>query len=75
MHKRFPDGGKPTWDENPCNVITAEIIREDTFKFVEGACYKILREWAVIDWCVYKPNTGAEGNVDQDNKCKEIELY
>ncbi|MBK6407986.1 MAG: hypothetical protein IPF66_25055 [Holophagales bacterium] len=60
----LPDGGKPTWDENPCNVITSEIINEDTFKFVDGACYKIIREWAVIDWCVYKPNTGAEDNLD-----------
>lgn len=60
----FLDGGKPTWDEFPCNVVTSEIVKEDTFKFVEGACYKIIREWAVIDWCVYKPNTGAEDNLD-----------
>ena len=60
----LPAGGFPTWDEYPCNVVTAEIIKEDTFKFVEGACYKILREWAVIDWCVYKTNVGAEDNVD-----------
>ena len=58
------DGGEPTWDENPCNVVTAEIINEDTFTFVDGACYKIVREWAVIDWCVYEPNTGAEDDVD-----------
>ncbi|MBK7094827.1 MAG: HYR domain-containing protein [Saprospiraceae bacterium] len=58
------DGGKPTWDENPCNIVTAEIIREDTFTFVEDACYKILREWAVIDWCRYEKNTGAESNID-----------
>ncbi|MBK7095186.1 MAG: hypothetical protein IPH57_09145 [Saprospiraceae bacterium] len=59
---------------NPCNVITSEIINEDTFKFVDGACYKIIREWAVIDWCVYKPNTGAEDNFRSSNKCKEIQL-
>jgi hypothetical protein len=62
--KELRDGGEPTWDENPCNVVTAEVINEDTFTFVDGACYKIVREWAVIDWCVYEPNTGAEDNVD-----------
>ena len=62
--KELRDGGEPTWDENPCNVVTAEVINEDTFTFVDGACYKIVREWAVIDWCVYESNTGAEDNVD-----------
>jgi len=62
--KELKDGGEPTWDENPCNVVTAEIVNEDTFKFVDGACYKIVRDWAVIDWCVYEPNTGAEDNID-----------
>ncbi len=55
---------EPTWNENPCNVVTAEIVKEDTFTFVDGACYKIIREWAVIDWCVYEANTGAEDNID-----------
>ena len=58
------EGKEPKWDENPCNVVTAEVIHEDTFRFVDNACYKIVREWAVIDWCVYEPNTGAEDNVD-----------
>ncbi len=26
------------------------------FTFLDGACYKILREWTVIDWCKYQPN-------------------
>ena len=68
----LPEGGSPTWDEYPCNIITSEIIREDTFKFVEGACYKILREWAVIDWCVYKANTGAEDNIDQITGARKL---
>jgi len=62
--KELKDGKEPIWDENPCNVVTAEVIHEDTFTFVDGACYKIVREWAVIDWCVYEANTGAEDNVD-----------
>lgn len=58
------DINKPTWIENPCNVVTSQIVKEDTFKFVEEACYKILRHWAVIDWCMYQNNVGAENNID-----------
>jgi len=60
-----PTGGEPTFETNPCNVVDAEIVNIDTFKFVDDACYKILIDWVVIDWCVYEPNTGAEMNVDQ----------
>ena len=62
--EELEDGGEPTWLENACNIVTAEIIKDDTFTFVDDACYKIIREWAVIDWCVYEANTGAEDNVD-----------
>ncbi len=58
------ENNEPTWEENPCNVVSTEIVKEDTFTFVDGACYKIIREWAVIDWCVYRSNTGAENNID-----------
>jgi hypothetical protein len=45
------------YDDN-CSLIG--VIYEDTrFDFVDGACYKILREWTVIDWCQYETNTGA----------------
>lgn len=59
------DPGYPTWDENPCNIVTAEIVNIDTFKYVDGACYKVVVDWAVVDWCVYVPNTGAEDNLDE----------
>lgn len=63
--KTEPIGGTPTWETNPCNIVDASLIKVDTFRFVEGACYKILREWAVVDWCTYKANTGAEWNLDE----------
>ncbi len=63
--KPEPSGEQPSWTTNPCNVVEASIIGIDTFRFVEDACYKILREWAVIDWCTYKANTGAELNLDE----------
>jgi hypothetical protein len=64
--------GYPTWDENPCNIVTAEIVNIDTFTFVDDACYKIVVDWAVIDWCVYEPNSGAEDNVDVVNGRKLV---
>ena len=30
--------------------------KDDIFNFVDGVCYKILRTWTVIDWCIYSPN-------------------
>jgi hypothetical protein len=44
------------YDDN-CGLIG--VTYSDTrFDFVDGACYKILREWKVIDWCQYDVSTG-----------------
>jgi hypothetical protein len=69
--------GEPTWHEYPCNVVTHEIVKEDTFWFVEDACLMILREWAVIDWCVYsklglEERTAARDNVDPITAARRI---
>lgn len=31
-------------------------FEDETFTIAQGACYKILRTWKLIDWCVYNPN-------------------
>jgi len=50
--------GVPTVFDDACNIIG--VTYEDTrFDFVDGACFKILREWAIIDWCQYDAQTGA----------------
>ena len=50
--------GEPTIYDDACSLVG--VTYEDTrFDFVDGACFKILREWAVIDWCQYNPQTGA----------------
>ena len=54
----------PVWESNVCNDISAKIINEDTFDFTEEGYFKIIRDWAVIDHCVYQANSGAENNVD-----------
>lgn len=40
---------------NSCS-LTGYAHEDLVFTFTEGACYKILREWTVIDWCKYQPN-------------------
>jgi len=46
---------RPTWTSGRCDQLAYSVDR-DTFFFAEGACYKILNYWTVIDWCTYDPN-------------------
>jgi hypothetical protein len=49
--------GEPVIIDDGCSLIG--ISHEDSqFDFAEGACYKILREWKIIDWCQFNVNTG-----------------
>jgi hypothetical protein len=45
------------YDDN-CSLV-AVTYEDSRFDFVDDACYKILREWKVIDWCQYDASTGA----------------
>ncbi|MBT8191148.1 MAG: hypothetical protein KJO29_12030, partial [Bacteroidia bacterium] len=44
----------PTWVAGSCDLLAYSVTR-DTFYFEEGACFKIINYWTVIDWCVYDP--------------------
>ncbi len=45
-----------------CSLIG--VAHEDlVFTFADGACYKILRKWTVIDWCKYNPNYPWSGGI------------
>lgn len=45
--------GKPTFlNKDKCNQPVAR-YDDLVFNYVEGVCYKILRNWTVIDWCTY----------------------
>ena len=46
---------EPTWIAGPCDQIAFNVER-DTFFFQDGACFKILNYWTVINWCTYNPN-------------------
>ena len=52
--------GEPTFEESVCNLVGVS-LESDTFLFEEGACFKILNKWSVIDWCVYDPTNPALG--------------
>ncbi len=52
------DTGEPVVFDDACSLIG--VTYDDTrFDFVDGACFKILRKWSVIDWCQYNSQTGA----------------
>lgn len=51
----------PTWSSIGCSLVGYN-LESDTFQFEDGACFKIINEWSVIDWCQYDPNaTSPEG--------------
>ncbi|MEO6130751.1 MAG: T9SS type A sorting domain-containing protein, partial [Saprospiraceae bacterium] len=50
--------GEPVLFDDGCSIIG--VSHEDhRFNFSDSACYKVLREWKVIDWCQFNPATGA----------------
>ena len=50
----FGDTGIPSWSAGPCDQM-AYSLDVDTFKISDGACYKVLKKWTVINWCNYDP--------------------
>ena len=44
--------GEPSWEESVCNLVGVT-LSSDTFLFEDGACYKILNHWSIINWCIY----------------------
>jgi len=62
LYDNCPDNGVgvdyPTIFDDNCSLIGVT-FEDERFDFVEGACYKILRHWTIIDWCQYDSQTGA----------------
>jgi hypothetical protein len=46
----------PTWADPGCSLVGYN-LESDTFQFEDGACFKIVNYWTVIDWCQYDPNS------------------
>lgn len=51
--------GKPSWPSNTtCSGIVAT-YEDKVFNVVENVCFKVLRTWTVVDWCIFNSTTGA----------------
>lgn len=50
--------GYPQFEEGECSLVAAAITSEEIFQFDEDggdSCFKILRQWTIIDWCQEDP--------------------
>ena len=54
--------GVPTWISSPCDII-GYTVETDTFLFEDGACYKLINYWTVINWCTYEPNNPTSAGI------------
>jgi len=52
--------GEPDLGLDVCKLVSAT-YEDQVFTFADGACFKIIREWVVIDWCLYDYTDGQEG--------------
>lgn len=51
------DTGEPIVFDDGCSIIG--VSHSDTrYDFVDSVCFKIQREWKILDWCQFDPNTG-----------------
>lgn len=46
----------PKFREKACSRPAYQ-YEDIVFQYAEGACFKILREWTVIDWCQFDPRS------------------
>jgi hypothetical protein len=62
VNGQLPNTGEPQIFFDECELIGVS-FEDQMFDVVPDACYKIVRTWTVINWCVYTPtgnNTGAD---------------
>ncbi len=45
--------GEPSWNDTPCSLVAWTLTASDTFEFEDGACFKVLNYFTVIDWCQF----------------------
>ena len=53
---------EPEYDVGFCDQI-GHNFKDDTFRFTDDACMKILRNWRIMDWCEYQPNSGSNNGI------------
>jgi|GEM_PF-1449629 len=45
--------GEPILEYVENCALVASTYEDEEFNLVDGACYKILRKWTIVDWCQY----------------------
>ncbi len=50
----YAPNNKPIVNDDNCSIVGVS-YDDQIFYFVDNACYKIIRTWAIIDWCQYDP--------------------
>ena len=48
--------GEPDWGDDGTCAMVSSTYTDRVFNVVSGACYKILRDWIVMDMCQYDPH-------------------
>jgi hypothetical protein len=54
---------RPYFEEDACDLVG--VTYDDVvFPIIDGACFKILRTWKIIEWCLYEQYGGIVDNVN-----------
>ena len=61
---------EPVWTDPACGLV-GKTYEDQHIKFNDGVCFKILRNWVVVDWCYYDPKTGDV----YDNEIEYVKNY
>lgn len=69
----LPDGfDEPVLSDVNCTTIGVSYT-DEFFDIAFPACYKILREWVVLDWCQYDPENPSAGGRYMDVQVIKVE--
>jgi hypothetical protein len=60
----IPDS-QPSFSGGSCDLLGIN-LESDTFYFESDACYKVLNEWTIIDWCQYDASNPSAGGIWSD---------
>lgn len=66
------EAGRPIIIEDGCSQIGVTHT-DERFDFAEGACYKILRTWHIIDWCQFGGKGQGQWTYTQEIKVADID--
>ena len=66
----IPDS-EPWFTGGSCDLLGIN-LESDTFFFESDACYKILNEWTIIDWCQYDATNPSAGGIWSDTQVIKI---